>query len=131
MLFKDKRINQHIHCIFLSIFFFKLTQVVTSYFAWRVANGLHDDIYLHFMKPYHARCLVDGMFGIARRRIRRSDCDSIQNVKECVETSSPHNKVYNYLNKISTLLFLNNNFELPNINKFAVEKVHNCSLVEC
>ncbi|XP_033739923.1 uncharacterized protein LOC117327181 isoform X1 [Pecten maximus] len=67
-------------------------QVVTSYLAWRVANGYHDDIHLHFMKPYHARCLVDGMFGIARRKIRRNDVDSLSDLKMTIHASSTHNQ---------------------------------------
>jgi len=38
-----------------------------------------------FMKSHHARCIVDGMFGIGKRRIRRSDWDSLVDFQCCVE----------------------------------------------
>ena len=70
--------------------------IVTSYLAWRVSNKLHSEINLHFMKPYHARCLVDGLFGLARRALRRSDCDSIQQLKKIIDKSSEPNHAVLY-----------------------------------
>lgn len=67
-------------------------QIVTSYLAWRVTYGLHEDIYLHFMKPYHARCLVDGMFGLVRRRFCQTDNDCLEDLNTTIELSSIHNK---------------------------------------
>ena len=43
--------------------------------------------------PFHARCLVDDMFGIARSRIRRRDCDSIDDLYSAIQESSPRNEV--------------------------------------
>lgn len=70
--------------------------IMTSYLSWRVANNLHKEINLHFMKPYHARCLVDSLFGLARRAIRRTDCDSMEDLKHTVERSTLHNRVVLY-----------------------------------
>ncbi|KAJ8312690.1 hypothetical protein KUTeg_010063 [Tegillarca granosa] len=67
-------------------------QIVTSYLAWRVANGLHEDIYLHFMKPYHSRCLVDRMFGLVRRHFCQTHNDCLEDLKTTIELSSLHNK---------------------------------------
>ncbi|KAJ8321041.1 hypothetical protein KUTeg_002628 [Tegillarca granosa] len=40
-------------------------QTVIGYFCWRTILGYHKEINLHFLQPYHARCQIDGMFGIA------------------------------------------------------------------
>lgn len=42
-------------------------QTVIGYFCWRTILGYHKEINLHFLQPYHARCQIDGMFGIGRQ----------------------------------------------------------------
>ncbi|KAJ8303751.1 LOW QUALITY PROTEIN: hypothetical protein KUTeg_018674 [Tegillarca granosa] len=75
-------------------------QIVTSYLAWRVANGLHEEIFLHFMKPYHARCLVDGMFGLVRRRFCQTVNDCLEDLNTTIELSSIHKSKINGIGEI-------------------------------
>lgn len=71
-------------------------QIMTGYLCWRVMTGQHQDIYLHFMKPYHARCLVDGMFGLGRKSLRRRDIDCVADVNTAIQKSSVCASVIQY-----------------------------------
>ena len=81
-------------------------QIMTGYLCWRILVGLNKEIYLHFMKPYHARCLVDGMFGLGRKRIRRTDTDSVTDVCSAVEKSTKRAEVVRYNTENQTLSWI-------------------------
>eukprot|EP00117_Sycon_ciliatum_P049367 scpid103642/ scgid35005/ len=46
---------------------------VIAYLSWRVMREVHDKISLSFMAAGHARCLVDGCFGLLKQSYRRND----------------------------------------------------------
>lgn len=71
-------------------------QIMTGYLSWRILSGLHEEIYLHFMKPYHARCLVDGMFGLGRKSLRRHDIDCVSDVSNVIAKSTKYASVVQY-----------------------------------
>ncbi|XP_077985759.1 uncharacterized protein LOC144440284 isoform X2 [Glandiceps talaboti] len=61
---------------------------VIAYLAWRCMTGLHETITLSFTIPGHTRCLVDGCFGILKRRYRQSDCDTLSQLAATVDVSA-------------------------------------------
>ena len=54
-------------------------------------TGLHSKIVLSFMMTGHTRCLVDGMFGLIKRKFRRSDCFTLPQLAEIVNSSADQN----------------------------------------
>lgn len=72
-------------------------QTVIAYFCWRTMLGYHDEINLHFMQPYHARCQIDAMFGLGRQKLRKNDLDSVSQVADVLAKSCKYSNtvVYN------------------------------------
>lgn len=66
-------------------------RTVVGYLAWRVITGLNKKITLSFMLVGHTRCFVDGNFGLLKKFYRKSDVDTVQQLKEIVENSSRTN----------------------------------------
>ena len=66
-------------------------RTVVSYLAWRVITGLNKKITLSFMLVGHTRCFVDGNFGLLKRAYRKSDVDTVQQLKEIATKSSRSN----------------------------------------
>ncbi len=66
-------------------------RTVMAYLAWRVILGLHKKITLSFMLAGHTRCLVDGCFGLLKRKYRRSDLYTIDQLAACVDSSAACN----------------------------------------
>lgn len=64
---------------------------VLAYFAWRIMCGLSDDITLSFMRVGHTRCAVDGYFGLLKQQFRKSDVDTLEDVKFAVAASCKAN----------------------------------------
>lgn len=62
-----------------------------GYLAWRVLVGLHYTIHLHFMAASHIRCSVDSCFGHLKRKHRRSDTFTLQQLCEVVNNSATCN----------------------------------------
>ena len=69
-------------------------KTMLAYLAWRTMFGLHESISLSFMIAGHTRCLVDGCFGMLRRKYRRSDCDCVADLAKAVEQSARCNKAH-------------------------------------
>ena len=67
-------------------------KTMLAYLSWRTIVGLHEDIELSFMVAGHTRCLVDGCFGMVKRKYRRSDCDTISELAQVVNESAKCNK---------------------------------------
>lgn len=63
-------------------------RTVVNYLAWRVALGLHRKITLCFMIAGHTRCLVDGCFGLVKRKYRRSDIYTVGQLEAVVNSSA-------------------------------------------
>ena len=66
-------------------------RTVVGYLAWRVATGLNTKITLSFMLFGHTRCFVDGNFGLLKKFYRRSDVDTMQQLRDVVNNSSRTN----------------------------------------
>ena len=71
-------------------------QYVMGYMMWRVLTGQHDKITYSMQTPGHARCLIDGGFGMIKKLYRRSDCDNINQLKTVVNNSSTTNMAIVY-----------------------------------
>lgn len=69
---------------------------VIGYLAWRCMTGLHHEIQLCFMVVGHTRCLVDGCFGLIKKKYRRSDCDTLTQLQSDVEDSAAVNSAQLY-----------------------------------
>ena len=69
---------------------------VIGYLAWRCMAGLHHEIQLCFMVVGHTRCLVDGCFGLIKKKYRRSDCDNLTQLQSDVEDSAAVNSAQLY-----------------------------------
>ena len=65
-------------------------RTVISYCAWTVIRGLHQGITLSFIVAGH-QCLIDGHFGLVKRRDRRSDIGSLTQPASPVEASAATN----------------------------------------
>ena len=65
---------------------------VIAYFAWRVITGLHLQITYLMQEVGHTRCLIDAGFARAKKLFRRTDCDSIAELKQVFDHSSSTNK---------------------------------------
>ena len=63
-----------------------------AYLSWRTVVGLHDRIEMSFMIAGHTRCTVDGCFGMVKRKYRRSDCNTIQQLADIISSSAHGNK---------------------------------------
>ena len=59
-----------------------------AYLAWRCMVGLHDKITLSFMVVGHVSCLVDGCFGMLKRKYCRSDIFTMDQLAEVVDLSA-------------------------------------------
>ena len=68
----------------------KKNKTVIAYLARRCLNGLHTKITLSFMVAGHTR-LVDGCFGLLKRKYRRSDCFSMEQLAQVVNESAAPN----------------------------------------
>ena len=61
---------------------------VLQYLIYRVAAGLHDNIELSFMIVGHTKFAPDGYFGLIRRRYRRSNIYTYEDLVQTVLSSS-------------------------------------------
>eukprot|EP00117_Sycon_ciliatum_P032491 scpid95857/ scgid25183/ len=66
-------------------------KTVMAYLAWRCMTGLHKKITLSFMVTGHTRCLVDGMFGLFKRKYRRADTYTMGHLAAVVNESTECN----------------------------------------
>ena len=71
-------------------------RTVVGYLSWRVATGLNTKITLSFMLVGHTRCFVDGNFGLLKKFYRRSDVDTMQQLRDVVNNSSRTNNAQMY-----------------------------------
>jgi len=55
---------------------------VLAYLAWRVMTGLNVEIKYYMQIPGHARCLIDAGFGRIKTLYRRSDCETLQDLRK-------------------------------------------------
>ncbi|KAJ8315738.1 hypothetical protein KUTeg_007888 [Tegillarca granosa] len=69
---------------------------VLAYFAWRVICGLHKSIAYMMQIPGHTRCLVDAGFAHGKRLFRRSECETIFQLRDIFEKSAVNNKAVLY-----------------------------------
>jgi len=54
---------------------------VLAYLAWRVMTGLNVEIKYIMQIPGHARCLIDAGIGRIKTMHRRSDCETLQDLR--------------------------------------------------
>lgn len=66
-------------------------QFILGYFMWRILTGQHEKITYSMQVPGHARCLIDGGFGLIKKLYRRSDCDDLKQLETVVNRSSQTN----------------------------------------
>ena len=66
-------------------------KTVMVYMCWRLLCGFEDDIKVSFMVVGHARCSVDGGFGIAKQKYRLGDIDTMEQLSEAITKSSSTN----------------------------------------
>ena len=66
-------------------------KTLLSYLAWRVICGLHESMSLSFMIVGHTRCLVDGHFGLLKRRYRQHDIYTLPQLVTVAEDSAKTN----------------------------------------
>ncbi len=69
---------------------------VIGYLAWRLVTGLNQKITLSFMLVGHTRCFVDGNFGLLKKCYRRSEVDTVQQLREVATNSSRSNMAQMY-----------------------------------
>ncbi|XP_062580307.1 uncharacterized protein LOC134242238 [Saccostrea cucullata] len=67
-----------------------------AYFCWRILLGLHRQITYMMQIPGHARCLVDSNFAHIKRLYKRSDCNSLEQLRSIVDKSSYSNNAVLY-----------------------------------
>ena len=67
-------------------------KTVLGYLMWRCATGLNDRIGLSFMRVGHTRCAVDGYFGLLKQEWRKTENDTLNDVKDAVNSSCAPNK---------------------------------------
>ena len=65
---------------------------VIAYFAWRVITGLNHQITYLMQEVGHTRCLIEAGFVRAKKLFRRTDYDSIAELKQVFDHSSSTNK---------------------------------------
>ena len=63
---------------------------------WRVMTGRNQSIEYMMQIPGHARCRIDGGFGIIKQLYRRSDCDSINQLEDVVNRSAESHEAVRY-----------------------------------
>ena len=61
---------------------------MVQYLMWRVLTGLHRTIELHFMITGHTKFSPDACFGLVKRKFRKSDVSSLDNLARVVEESA-------------------------------------------
>ena len=64
---------------------------VLWYFCWRVLNGYHKSVSVHFMVSGHTKFAPDGGFGLVKRRFTRTEVNCLEDIKNIVESSSKSN----------------------------------------
>ena len=65
---------------------------VVAYLCWRcIVVGLHKEIVYTFMPAGHIRCQVDGFFGLVKQKYRRSNSDTLEHLRDVVNSSSTSN----------------------------------------
>ena len=62
-----------------------------KYLMWRVLTGLHHTISLHFMITGHTKFSPDACFGLVKRKFRKSDVSSLDDLARVVEESTACN----------------------------------------
>ena len=68
-------------------------KTLMGYMAWRILCKLEDTIDVSFMTVGHTRCAVDGGFGLAKKKYRASDVDTLDQLQTVVFMSSAMNMV--------------------------------------
>ena len=61
---------------------------LVQYLMWRVLTGLHYSIELHFMITGHTKFLPDACFGLIKRKFRRTDVSSLNDLARVVDVSA-------------------------------------------
>ena len=64
---------------------------MVQYLMWRVLTGLHQSIHLHFMITGHTKFSPDARFGLVKRKFRKSDVSSLDDLARVVEESAACN----------------------------------------
>ena len=64
---------------------------VVAYLCWRCIVGLHKEITYTFMPAGHTRCQVDGFFGLVKQKYRRSNSNTLEHLRDVVNSSSISN----------------------------------------
>ena len=61
-----------------------------QYFMYRVCTSMHKKIGYHFMIAGHTKFLVDGCFGLIKKKTRRTFISSLADIGDAVIDSSPN-----------------------------------------
>ena len=64
---------------------------MVQYLMWRVLTGLHQTIHLHFMITGHTKFSPDACFGLIKRKFRKTDVSSLDDLAHVVEESAACN----------------------------------------
>ena len=56
-----------------------------SYMAWRVRNGLHEDIELNFLIAGHTKFTPDLCFGLIKKSFRRTAISSLDEIAKVIQ----------------------------------------------
>ena len=64
---------------------------MVQYLMWRVLTGLHHTINLHFMITGHTKFSPDTCFGLVKRKFRKADVSSLDDLARVVEESAACN----------------------------------------
>ena len=64
---------------------------MVQYLMWRVLTGLHQTIKLHFMLTGHTKFSPDACFGLIKRKFRRTEVSSLDDLARVVEESAACN----------------------------------------
>jgi hypothetical protein len=62
---------------------------MVHYLLWRIITGRHRGVTLSFMLAGHTKFAPDSMFGIFKRKFRRSKVDCQANIQDVVKAASP------------------------------------------
>ena len=61
---------------------------MVQYLMWRVLTGLHQTIHLHFMITGHTKFAPDACFGLIKRKFRKTDVSSLDDLARVVDESA-------------------------------------------
>ncbi len=67
--------------------------ILMWYLAWRVMNGLHNEITISFMLPGHTKFSPDSIFGLYKLCYRKNNVDSLHEAVDCCKKATKKSEI--------------------------------------